>query len=200
MKNIIAFEGMDGVGKTTAFTKFIDEHRGYQNIMYVHFPTEGSDAYKVLKHEMTATNEELQRMMLANILEVLRAFYRHPDYSVMVCDRFIFSNYLYNLNETMPEFLKRIESMWPHFDDYSKWEVDGLYALHDYFNLTTEMVYCEEEERIERIFSRPSQDSTETHAFQDALKERFEKIISDPECCDFFRIPAKRKFINTSTK
>lgn len=207
-KKIIVFEGLDGVGKTTLYDEMQCELiKAAHNITYYkginpfstisfRFPTTDSPAYNAIKNEnSTIPKEQIPDLMLENILTNLRSFY-DADIDTAICDRGLFSNYLYNLNETYDQFIERLGNAWnKYFDDYSTFDEN---IIHEFFDIETRIVTCPETVRMCRLKSRDHLDITETADFQDALKTRYDRILKDPKAIKFFNLPDEYNHIWTT--
>ena len=84
-KKIIAIEGMDGVGKTTLvenWRKMINSSKdpilksicNPEDIVFEHFPTEGSEARRIRKTEKNIDEEKLQVLMMEDIVQRIEEF------------------------------------------------------------------------------------------------------------------------------
>lgn len=183
-KKIIAIEGMDGVGKTTLvenWRKMINSSKdpilrsicNPEDIVFEHFPTEGSEARRIRKTEKNIDEEKLQVLMMEDIVQRIDRFCNKDKESIMICDRFLFSNFLYSFNMDISTFFNKLNEIWREYN----------LPMYDIFSkkyLTTILVEIPEEERLKRIFvGRPEseRDSNETEVYQYELFKRYKYLV-----------------------
>lgn len=185
-KRIICIEGLDCVGKTTIFnsTKNIIQRNtnpilhalNYNgNIIFEHFPTDGSEARRIRKTEKNIDEEKLQSLMLEDLVNRTDKFFNQDKESVMICDRYLFSNYIHSFNMTsVSEFLNTLSGYWAQKN----------LPMYDIFVkncLTTIVVSIPEDVRLKRMFfnrSESERDSNENEIYQQKLYDRYYNIMS----------------------
>lgn len=185
-KKIICVEGLDGVGKTT----ILEDWKKYfttttnpitntlinpNNIIFEHFPTDGSEARRIRKTEKDIDEEKLQILMLEDMIQRINKFFNEDKEEIMICDRFLFSNFLYSFNLTISEFNTRVHELW---DQYNL----PMFEIFVKNNLKTIVLEIPEQVRMKRIFCRPEseRDSNENEEYQQDLYDRYNELLHTP--------------------
>lgn len=187
-KRIIAIEGLDCVGKTTYLSIFkktiktqvlknpvFDALYDRRNVIFEHFPTDGSEARRIRKTETNVDEKALQKLMMEDLVQRIDKFCNQDKQDIMICDRFLFSNYLYSFDMTLSQFIIELSSIWGQYN----------LPLYDIFiknHVSTIVVDIPEEERLKRLFlnyDREQRDSNETEEYQQALFDRYKKMIKE---------------------
>lgn len=191
-KLIIAIEGMDGVGKTTLLNNWKSFlHKNQKNpitkaimpetnIIFEHFPTDNSEARRIRKTEKNIDEKELQKLMMEDLVQRIDKFCNKDTEDIMICDRFLFSNYLYSFDKTLSDFIIELNSIWNQYNL-------PLYDIFVMNHVKTILVDIPEEERLKRLFmneDRIHRDSNETEEYQQALYDRYYNMLSNPDSFD----------------
>lgn len=113
--------------------------------------------------------------MLEDLVDRTDKFFNKDKESVMICDRYLFSNYVYSFNmKSVSEFLNTLSGYWgqknlPMYDIFVK------------NCLTTIVVSIPEDVRLKRMFfnrSESERDSNENEIYQQKLYDRYYNIMS----------------------
>lgn len=180
-KKIIAIEGLDGVGKTTYFNELKKDPQ-YERALFIHFPTEDSEAYRLRKTpDYEVSEEELQVLMLENIIKKTIEFLEDNTHEVMICDRFLFSNFVYSMNKSLSEFNTIAKNMWE--SETKRYDYHYLNKIVEY-----RRIYCPEYIRLARIFDRMDRDNNENEQYQTKLKQRYDEVMSDSNTYGYFNM------------
>lgn len=180
-KKIIAIEGLDGVGKTTYFNE-LKKDPSYKNALFIHFPTEDSEAFRLRKMpDYEVSEEELQKLMLENICKKTIEFLEDNTRELMVCDRFMFSNFVYSMDKSLSDFHVVAKNMWE--SETQKYSYEYLKKIVEY-----RVIHCPEFIRIARIMGRDDRDNNENELYQTKLKQRYDEVRSDPNTYGYFNM------------
>ena len=119
--------------------------------------------------------EKLQSLMLEDLVNRTDKFFNQDKESVMICDRYLFSNYIHSFNMTsVSEFLNTLSGYWAQKN----------LPMYDIFVkncLTTIVVSIPEDVRLKRMFfnrSESERDSNENEIYQQKLYDRYYNIMS----------------------
>lgn len=180
-KRIICLEGLDCVGKTTIFNNtktliantnnpilHVMNYNG--NVIFEHFPTDGSEARRIRKTEKNIDEKKLQILMLEDLVKRTDQFFNQDKEHIMVCDRYLFSNFIYSFDiKSVSEFINILNGYWSQYN----------LPLFDIFVkncLTTIVVSIPEDIRLKRMFcnrSESERDSNENETYQQNLYDRY---------------------------
>lgn len=204
MKTIIAVDGLDATGKTRYINTTLQFDPKYSGAIFRKFPGAHSAAHAYLKKtDFKSINVEyLSDMMLNEIVSEMWRFYNMPDVHIMICDRFLFSNFLYTINpiqhvdacdtkgnpdgEGLEHFKSRFVDTW---NKQTGEKIDSIEDLIKYFSFETHFMVSSEPRRREIISARKEPDFVNNLDYQTALFARYSMLIDNPEVASLFLLP-----------
>lgn len=208
-KKIIAVEGLDGVGKLK-YSRTIAASCANCGTTWVKFPRPNSYAHQYIKETKPkdVNPDFLMETIMTDILIYVRDFtYRQETIGTLVCNRFLFSNFLYTLSGirensenaidgcSLEKYKQMLATTWKKLVPELSEERDTDKIINHFFSqftLETHLLEMPGTTRYAVLLNRSrdskEQDFINTPDYQDRLDTRYDRLLKDKEVCDFFGI------------